>query len=111
MEAAELGLPTSVGPSHKTPDKSATYRPTVSVKWQKAFSVKMKHICRNSVPLLAGADEADKSVTNPDGARTTPGWPMPTGPSRPIMSDSFVLLALKEKTKHQTEIVTNSLIK
>lgn len=48
---------------------------------------------RGCVPLLAGTAEAGEAVTCPDGARTTPGWATLTGPSRPMMSESLVLLA------------------
>lgn len=43
--------------------------------------------------VFGGVAVAGTPVINPDGARTTPGWPTPTGPSRPIMSVSLVLLA------------------
>lgn len=52
---------------------------------------------RGCIPLLAGVAVAGKPITSPDGARTTPGWATLTGPSRPIMSLSLVLLALKQK--------------
>lgn len=52
---------------------------------------------RSCIPLLAGVAVAGKPITSPDGARTTPGWATLTGPSRPIMSLSLVLLALKQK--------------
>lgn len=48
---------------------------------------------KGCVPLLAGVAVAGKPITNPDGARTIPGWPMPTGPSRPMISLSLVLRA------------------
>lgn len=44
---------------------------------------------RGCVPLFAGVAVVVRPVTNPDGARTIPGWLTVTGPSRPIMSDSL----------------------
>lgn len=60
----------------------------------KTYQEEMTGLMRMKVlPLFAGVAEAGTPVTNPDGARTIPGWPTPTGPSRPMMSVSLVLLA------------------
>ena len=59
-------------------------------------------------PLRAGVAVLGKPITTPDGARTTPGWPTPTGPSRPVVSASLPLLAYSIRELHASSISLNT---
>ncbi len=98
-----IALLPSAGPSHETPCSSAgggrsgsgngeqvhDINKTIKKKW-KAWLKKKKEI-RGCVPLFASVAVGETPVTNPDGARTIPGWLTLTGPSRPMMSVSLML--------------------
>lgn len=97
--ASVNGVLTSPGPSHEMP-KTATNQGQETpndegVNVKKRQNTMRMETFRGYMPLFAGVPVAGKH--NPEGARTIPGWLTLTGPSRPMMSASLVLLALKSK--------------
>lgn len=53
--------------------------------------------------MAAAVLVASRLDPNPDRARTTPGWATLTGPSRPMMSASLVLLACWQEVERVSE--------
>lgn len=62
------------------------------VRQQKDPPQLMEAVGVRFLPLVVGT-VVEVPVISPDGARTIPGWPTLTGPSRPMASLSLVVLA------------------
>lgn len=96
-----IDLLTSPGVSHETPCNSAgAGRSGRRKQMHNVTLMIVRHLSGDfsvGVPLFAGVAVAGKPMTSPDGARTIPGWPTLTGPSRLMVSVSLVLLAWRHK--------------